>query len=388
MNNCTNIFRGFRRSEIVATFLSAAVLVFATGCNKQTPQSGQSQWIGFNGEPQQIEGQTVRQASSDEIARTKAAAYTEKLITTKENLRSKSFGVFGYKSIDDQNGFTPVFGSSKAQEVKWAWDNFSEDYEYERPTPRECWTYSPKQKWERAMYYRFRAIWPYETEIQPNSSANLVSTEYSSSTDDYDLMVAYTTRRPITEGVDRVTLEFKHALAGLRFKLKFSEDSDDKPDDELTEFYITGIFPQGQLFYGITETVSDVNAIRWIMSDNTFDDRNPQFQWTGSTAFGGADNKAANIYFSETPAGTTGETITDGAALIIPQQLSSPIGDTYVNFRTKLGSTVLHRAKLPTETLESGKIYTYTLKMYGTEIKVSVDIQDWTEIQSNIDIKL
>lgn len=118
------------------------------------------------------------------------------------------------------------------------------------------------------------------------------------------------------------------------------------------------------------------------MSDNTFDDRNPQFQWTGSTAFGGADNKAANIYFSETPAGT------DGAALIIPQQLSSPIGDTYVNFRTKLGSTVLHRAKLPAETLESGKIYTYTLKMYGTEIKVSVDIQDWTEIQSNIDIKL
>lgn len=388
MNNCTNIFRGFRRSEIVATFLSAAVLVFATGCNKHTPQSEQNQWIGFNGEPQQIEGQTVRQASSGNIARTKAAAYTKKLITTQEGLCTKSFGVFGYKSIDDKNGFTPVFGSSKAQEVKWALDNFSEDYEYDRPASGYYWTYSPKQKWERAMYYRFRAIWPYETEIQPNSSANLVSTEYSSSLDDYDLMVAYATRRPITEGVGRVTLEFKHALAGLRFKLKFSEDSDDKPDDELTEFYITGIFPQGQLFYGITETVSDVNAIRWIMSNNTFDDRNPQFQWTGSTAFGGADNKTANIYFSETPDVTTGETTTDGAALIIPQQLSSPIGATYVNFKTKLGSTVLHRAKLPTETLESGKIYTYTLKMYGTEIKVSVDIQDWTEIQSNIDIKL
>lgn len=388
MNNCTNIFRGFRRSEIVATFLSAAVLVFATGCNKHTPQSEQNQWIGFNGEPQQIEGQTVRQASSGNIARTKAAAYTKKLITTKEGLRTKSFGVFGYKSIDDQNGFTPVFGSSKAQEVKWALDNFDEDYENGKPTAGYYWTYSPKQKWERAMYYRFRAIWPYETEIQPNSSANLVSTEYSSSLDDYDLMVAYATRRPITEGVGRVTLEFKHALAGLRFKLKFSEDSDDKPDDELTEFYITGIFPQGQLFYGITETVSDVNAIRWIMSNNTFDDRNPQFQWTGSTPFGGTANKAANIYFSETTDVTTGETTTDGAALIIPQQLSSPIGDTYVNFKTKLGSTVLHRAKLPTESLESGKIYTYTLKMYGTEIKVSVDIQDWTEIQSNIDIKL
>lgn len=388
MNNCTNIFRVFRRSEIVATLLSAVVFVFATGCNKQSRQSGQDQWIGFDGEPQQIEGQAVQQAASGNAARTKAASYTENLITTQEALHSKSFGVFGYKSIDDQNGFIPVFGSSKAQEVKWALDNFTEDYESDRPAPGNYWTYEPKQKWERAMYYRFRAIWPYETAIQPNSSANLISTEYSSSTDDYDLMVAYATRRPITEGVGRVKLEFKHALAGLRFKLKFNENSDEKPDDELTEFYITGIFPQGQLFYGITETVSDVNAIRWIMSENTFDSRNPQFRWTGSTAFGGAGNKAANIYFSETTDGTTGEIITDGAALIIPQQLSSPIGDTYVNFKTKLGSTVLHRAKLPTETLESGKIYTYTLKMYGTEIKVSVDIQDWTEIQSNIDIKL
>ena len=82
MNNCTNIFRVFRRSEIVATLLSAVVFVFATGCNKQTPQSGQSQWIGFNGEPQQIEGQTVKQASSGNIARTRAAAYTSNLITT------------------------------------------------------------------------------------------------------------------------------------------------------------------------------------------------------------------------------------------------------------------------------------------------------------------
>lgn len=118
MNNCTNIFRVFRRSEIVATLLSAAVFVFATGCNKQTPQSGQSQWIGFNGEPQQVEDQTARQASSGSVARTRAASYTANLITTPEALRSKSFGVFGYKSIDDQNGFTPVFGSSKAQEVK------------------------------------------------------------------------------------------------------------------------------------------------------------------------------------------------------------------------------------------------------------------------------
>ena len=38
MNNCTNIFRVFLRSEIVATLLSAVVFVFATGCNPLSTQ--------------------------------------------------------------------------------------------------------------------------------------------------------------------------------------------------------------------------------------------------------------------------------------------------------------------------------------------------------------
>ena len=80
--------------------------------------------------------------------------------------------------------------------------------------------------------------------------------------------------------------------------------------------------------------------------------------------------------------------ISDGAALLIPQTLSSSIGTTYVNFYTTLGETALHKVALPTQILEAGKIYTYTLIIHGTQIKINVDIQDWDEIQSNIDIKL
>lgn len=188
--------------------------------------------------------------------------------------------------------------------------------------------------------------------------------------------------------MDRVRLEFKHVLAGLRFKIKFSDTTIGNTDDAVTGFYITGIYPHGQLLYGASGTVTDVNAIRWFLSDNVFNSTDKQFPWTGNIPFGGSDKKTANIYFTETSVGTTGAVSTDGAALLIPQTLSSEVGTTYVNFYTSLGGTALHRVALPRQTLEAGKIYTYTLTIHGTQIKIKVDIQKWDEIQSNIDIKL
>ena len=100
--------------------------------------------------------------------------------------------------------------------------------------------------------------------------------------------------------------------------------------------------------------------------------------------FGGESQAAANVYFTETLAGTA-----DGAALIVPQILSSKPGmETYVNFYTVNGGTALHRAMLPNIKLEPGKIYTFTLTVNGPQITINVDIQDWKEINSNVDIIL
>lgn len=326
-----------------------------------SPVESEGEYISFNGH------------SGDEFQLKSGDGTTPNLVTTDALLQSDSFGLFGYKSTNDQSGFVSVFPTG-ALEVKYESGN---------------WTYSPKQKWERSMHYRFRAVWPYRPDrIKTNSSANLLSVEYYSFADDHDLMVAYATRYPLSEGVDRVRLEFKHALAGLRFKMKFSDTTIGHTEDAVTEFYITGIYPQGQLLYGASGEVTDVNAIRWFLSDNIFNSTDKQFPWEGNIPFGGSDKKTANIYFTESPAGTTGAVISDGAALLIPQTLSSSSGTTYVNFYTTLGETALHKVALPTQTLEAGKIYTYTLIIHGTQIKINVDIQDWDEIQSNIDIKL
>lgn len=60
-----------------------------------------------------------------------------------------------------------------------------------------------------------------------------------------------------------------------------------------------------------------------------------------------------------------------------------------MNFYTENGGTALHRAKLPTNLkLEPGKIYTFTLTINESQITINVDIQNWKEINSNIDIIL
>lgn len=318
---------------------------------------------------------------------------TPNLVTT-ELLKEKSFGIFGYKSFNDETGFVDVFSTDKAQEVNW--DEKLNDN-------KGAWTYTNKQKWTRSMHYRFRAVWPYKPEnIQTGSSANCLSVTYSSFVEDYDLMVAYATRWPLQDGVDRVTLNFKHALAGLRFKIKFAEGITES--DNLTQFYITGIYPHGQLFYGFglnasatkdgeggTETGTpkvDDGLIVWKCGGNAFNSTTPQFHWRSTQPdeepkpFGG--DAVANVYFTETRARTT-----DGAALIVPQTLSSEPGmETYVNFYTVNGGSALHRAELPKIELKPGMIYTYTLTINDPTITIKVDIQDWKAINSNIDIIL
>lgn len=374
-------------NHIVPSLLALAVCLFS-GCQKSATQKVTddlgNDYISFSGE------------TSDGYAVKSEDGSTPTLATT-DILKTKSFGIFGDKSYDGETNFSSVFQTDRAQVVEW-----------KKEETTEKWTYEPKQKWERAMHYRFRAVWPYKPEnIQTGSSANCLSVTYSSFEEDYDLMVAYATRWPLQDGVDPVTLSFKHALAGLRFKIKFAEGITES--DNLTDFYITGIYPKGQLFYGFgldanetkvdeggTETGTtkvDDGLIVWECGDNTFS-VSPQFHWqstqTGEAVkpFGGESQAAANVYFTET-AGTTGGKTADGAALIVPQTLSSKPGmETYVNFYTVNGGSALHKAELPKTELKPGKIYTFTLTINGPQITINVDIQDWKEINSNVDIIL
>lgn len=364
-------------NHIVPSLLALAVCLFS-GCKKSATQKVTddlgNDYISFSGR------------TSDGYAVKSEDGSTPTLATT-DILKTEPFGIFGGKSYDGTTNFSSVFQTDRAQVVKW---------EEATATATGKWTYEPKQKWERAMHYRFRAVWPYvERNVKANSSANLLSVTYHSLNEDYDLMVAYATRYPLDQGVDAVELKFKHALAGLRFIVKYSDDAKAKDLDAITEFYLSGLYSQGQLFYGLAKEDSVAESMIWDLSEYTFNVDTPQFHWPNSgevTAgkeipFGGTGNEeVANVYFTKTK---SGETYTlDGAALIVPQTLSSKRGNTYVHFRTKLGGKALHTVELPPTELKAGMIYTFTLSINETSITIDGKVQDWKKIYSNIDIIL
>lgn len=362
-------------NHIVPSLLALAVCLFS-GCQKSATQKVTddlgNDYISFSGGTS--DGYVVK--SEDGSTPTLATTATLKD-------KDKPFGVFGGKSYDGKTNFSSVFQTDRAQKVYW--DKTLNNNE-------GAWTYDdPKQKWERAMHYRFRAVWPYvERNVKANSSANLLSVTYHSLNEDYDLMVAYAERYPLKQGVGAVELEFKHALTGLRFIVKYSDDATTKDLDAITEFYLTGIYSQGQLFYGFAKADSGPESMIWDLSEYTFNVDTPQFHWTNSKGgtedtgipFGGTENTEANVYFTKTTSGS------DGAALIVPQKLSSQRGKTYVHFRTTLGGTALHTVELPETPLKAGKIYTFTLSINKTTITIDGKVQDWKKIYSNIDIIL
>lgn len=324
------------------TYILLTIIVLLAGCGKEAVPEGD--YIAFSGEATQapLVTKTYKMDSDDE-------------------LQSKSFGIYGYRSANDQAGFQNVFETTAAEEVSY---NGAE------------WTYSPKQKWIRSNYYRFRAFWPYTARINEASNANLIAIDYSTETEQYDLLLAYSTRYPVTEGVDRVPMAFNHALAGISFKIKFADSSDGT--DAVTDFYLTGLSPTGTLLYGIDDSDEDIETdkrdFNWIST--YVDTESKLLAWDGEKPF--SSTVTATVYDE------------DGLKFVIPQAPSSAVdNETYVNFYTKnAGSNALHRAQIPMTEWEAGKIYIYTITVKGAKITLTVDIKDWTALDSNIDINL
>lgn len=319
-------------------------MVCLTGCKKETLPA--SEFIGFTGEAMQAPLVTK----------------THKTDSLYE-FRAKSFGIYGFRSADDESGFQNVFETTAAQKVSYSGSE---------------WTYSPKQKWLRSNHYRFRAYWPYDARINASSNANLLAIDYSTETEQYDLMLAYQTRYPVIGGVDKVSMQFNHALAGVSFKIKFAEGV--SGEDAITSFYLSGLSPTGTLLYGIDGS-DNLNAendkidLNWIST--YVDTESKLLNWTGEKNF--SATKTATVYNE------------DGLMFVIPQTASSGVGkETYINFYTKnAGIGALHRVQIPDGTVwEAGKIYIYTINVKGAKITLSVEIKDWTVLDSNIDLNM
>lgn len=348
-----------------AKYIIILLLLAVTACRKDDPaETGPS--ISFRADASAAENVVATRADK----------------TTGSNLTSNPFGVYGvYSATKGGAPGTNVFDNSSALEVTY--NTSTSNWEYTRTGDK------PKYYWKRAQYYRFRAYHPYSASVETGgSTADAILINYRIIQDQYDLLVAFSTRHPATdsEGVDRVPMNFKHALSALRFRVAFEKTVDEGTTDTLTEFHICGVQAAGMLKYTHTGDYL-TEKIEW--DADAFDSSTTFYQYedtaTGRTF--GVYNPGATS--SVEPVDIYGTGDTDNVVFAIPQTCSDPdYGDTTIHFKTKDGGDVGNTAVLPKLTWEAGKIYTYTLLIRKSSVEVVVSIKDWNEVQSTVDINI
>ena len=346
----------------------------------------------------EVEGEMISFSSSASAAGvgTRAGAGSD-LIADTLLLQKQSFGIYGYKSVDDVTEFVNVFSSTAAQEVYYITKDstWTDSKNNTHTMPANTWNYDDHQKWERAKHYRFRAFWPYSADVNMASTAKFLAIEYKQ-VEDYDLMVAYATRCPREDattadpnGTRRVPMQFHHALSAMRFQFRFKEGLTNI-SDVVTGLYVQGLYLSGTMIYGEANTTvkpyDTPETIRWNISDNNFDTTTKIFSWTGTDDESDPDCRK---FSADADGIATIASVFDGDKVVftIPQYLNRyDYRQTRVYFTTKSGGTAVQSALIPATDLQPGKIYTYTLFISGSSVKVNVDIEDWTETQSNVDI--
>ena len=331
-----------------------ALLLLVLSCNKQDkPATGIALTFEAKAEDASLAG--------------KAGAGEGVTQTTDSNLKAHPFGVFGIytEAAGEENG-SNVFLSSAAQQVSWNTDK---------------WTYNPLQYWKLNKFYRFRAYHPYSGSafsINAMSDVDDIFIEYAINAGKEDLLVGFQTVESTASNIkNKVKFAFKHALCALEFKIAFKNDPfiADSYTDTLTSFHVSGLIPTGTLQYTHEDGNYLSDVIKWHAS--YFDD-GEYYVWTGSKLFPKYNGSNATRVFDD-----------NGLVFCIPQTCSpSDTKQTTVNFKTEKAGDAVHSAPLPKMQWEAGKVYTYTLLINESDLKISVTIKDWDKIQANEDLFL
>lgn len=310
------------------------------------------------------------------------------------NVSGSEIAVYGFHgSASDYSGKIPVFETDGAKRVYYKSDDHTGkslwDYDYVSDDPNSSGV--DKVKWIRSERYRFRAFYPYSlmSEVNNTSNAEVLQLRYSLMEHDSDLMVAYATRCPAedSDGVNPVKLEFKHALSALKFIIK----KESTEDEQIKDFYLTGLYQSGGLFYFASNS-SDLQgeqSIVWLPTLSASDD------YTAVHQLNPSDDPLKYKPIGNGVSVYDGEGDDGGFVFAIPmngvyedEKWVNTLPDIYANFRTDKGGSVLHTAKLPDIRWEPGKKYIYTITVKHATVKVEVTIKPWTLVEAGADIKL
>lgn len=271
--------------------------------------------------------------------------------------------------------------------------------------PYDDWNYAGTDLyWFVGGKYKFRGYFPQKLEDQVLTTSDATTFAMTYSTSDYqeDLLVAYNevdTTDPSVDLSQPVTLNFKHALAAVRFRVEASYDN----TDYLTSCYLQNADTKdfasiGILVYG-TETAAD--DFFWSMSYNP-PATERIYYWSNSGVEFSTETQTSTVRpaLAYTQAGTTsGEQFTrnDGWLLILPQASS---GNLQFCFTTRNAEEGVYRVIIPkgteyddnggviSEEYRPGKRYTYTIRITEADVELTITAADWNMRDSSYDIEL
>ena len=308
------------------------------------------------------------------------------------------------------------YGISDTEDSPTGWDYVADD-----------------QFWELGGQYRFRAYYP-QTAIHDHvissSNATTFVINYNTTQLQEDLLVAY---QPINTMqwnlAEPVPLQFRHALAGLRFQFQLEQGLNET--DYLTSCWLQNTSARdftsvGMLAYGTEDPNNNneynPNWLDWHESYNSpVTEKMYYWECPRSGNNGGIEIKMqgnsnpATAYTHAT--GTTEGTDflnNDGYVLIIPQQSD---GTVQLCFTTYEGGETVYRIPLPQVTGTStdtqrgnfsydenntlilgsaidasgtdfvaGYLYTYMVTITKTNLGMTLSIAPWNELKSSFDI--
>ena len=271
--------------------------------------------------------------------------------------------------------------------------------------PYDSWNYAGTDLyWFVGGKYKFRGYFPQKLEDQVLTTSDATTFAMTYSTSDYqeDLLVAYNevdTTVPSVDLSQPVTLNFKHALAAVRFRVEASYDN----TDYLTSCYLQNADTKdfasiGILVYG-TETVSD--DFFWSMGYNP-PATERIYYWSNSGVEFSTDTQTGTVTpaLAYTQTGTTDGglfTENDGWLLILPQASS---GNLQFCFTTRNAEEGIYRVNIPkgteyddsgaviSEEYQPGKRYTYTIRITEADVELTITAADWNMRDSSYDIEL
>lgn len=217
-----------------------------------------------------------------------------------------------------------------------------------------AWIYSGDKYWNRDAEYRFKAVYPFDANIQSSSDVDLVTVNYAGTAQ--DLMVASSQlSNTYVKTAKTVDLAFSHTCSAIRIYLVDPDRGTNPVRFTITALRLQNLFMAGSLAY---------DWLKFVWSPSG--DRTTGYTWAKTTE---DSDKVPATYTAFTP-----------WLFFIPQTPDQ--ASIYLSYTT--GSQTLE-ATLAIDKdsnndpikWEPGKMYTYFIKIRPKGIEMKVEWTDW-----------